>query len=105
MKYKYVSTQYNMSILNDATTSAAKIGQLDKGVTGYGDEIITLANGDKWIKILTGGTAVGWVAVIHLGVVYGVVESVSVVVPPASEIPAYFDLTTPDGIVTRYIRQ
>jgi hypothetical protein len=108
-KYKYISTQYNMSIRSDATTSADKIGQLDKGVYGYGDEVKDLPNGDKWIKVLTGGTAVGWVAVIHLGVVYGKIELIGDVTPPPvdpqpSQVPAYFDLTTPDGKTTRYVK-
>ena len=107
-KYKYVSSKYNMSIRKDPTTSAEKIGQLNINVEGFGDEVMSLPGGDSWIKILAGGSAVGWVAVVHLGNVYGVIEQIGVVVPPvdppASAIPAYFDLTTPEGVTTRYVK-
>lgn len=109
-QYKYVSSKYNMSIRKEPTTSADKIGQLNINVAGFGDEIRSIGTGDSWIKIISGGSAVGWVAIVHLGTVYGTVEKIGEVIPPIDPpvttpaIPEYFDLTSPDGKVTRYVK-
>ncbi len=71
MKYTYVSTLYNMSIRPSPNANNSAIGSLPKNTEGRGDELYLYPNGDKWLKILEGGTAVGWVAVVHLGKTYG----------------------------------
>lgn len=105
-KFKYRSTQYNMSIRSEPTTSAAKIGQLNINVEGFGDEVKNLPNGDAWIKILSGGNAIGWVAIIHEGKVYGTTETIGVVPPvdpPAPTFPESFTLTDPQGNRAEYV--
>lgn len=69
-KYKYVSTQ-NMNLRPAPNVNNSPIGSIPANTVGYGDELQTLTNGDKWLKVLQGGTVQGWVAVIHLGKVYG----------------------------------
>jgi hypothetical protein len=103
-KYKYLSTKYNMSIRSEPTTSAPKIGQLNLGVYGYGDEVKDLPGGDKWIKILTGGSAVGWVAVVHLGKVYGQIAVIGEEPPPppVPTFPESFTLTDKNGNKAEY---
>ncbi len=96
MKYKYISNDYNMSIRPNPTTSNGAIGTLSRGTEGRGDDLTLYPNGDKWIKILEGGSAVGWVAVVHLGKVYGVLTEIGVEPPPPApveEFPQSFTLT------------
>jgi hypothetical protein len=105
-KFKYRSTQYKMSIRSEPTTAANKIGQLNINVEGFGDEVKNLPNGDSWIKILSGGNAVGWVAVIHNGTIYGTIETIGVVTPPPVVTPTFpesFTLTDPQGNRAEYI--
>lgn len=100
MKYEYVSTLYNMSIRKEPNVNNSAIGSLPKNVIGRGDEIYTTPTGDKWIKILEGGNAVGWVAVIHLGKVYGTITEVDNTPDPdpvpAAGFPDSFVLTNND---------
>jgi hypothetical protein len=55
-------------------------------------------DGDKWLKILEGGTTIGWVAVIHLGKAYGKLTEIVVTPPdpnPQPVFPESFILTDP----------
>ena len=78
MKYTYISNSYNMSIRPNPNANNSSIGALPKGTEGRGDEVYTYSNGDKWLKILEGGNAVGWVAVVHLGKVYGTLTEIAI---------------------------
>ena len=107
MKYKYISNDYNMSIRPNPTTSNGAIGTLSRGTEGRGDDLTLYPNGDKWIKILEGGSAVGWVAVVHLGKVYGVLTEIGVEPPPPDPepkpiFPEWFTLTDPSGVKAEY---
>ena len=60
--------------------------------------------GDKWAKLNSG--LIKWVAVIHLGKVYGTIQDV-VVTPPEPPVvtpvfPEYFILTDPAGNTQRF---
>lgn len=106
MQYKYVSNEYNMSIRPSPNTSNGAIGTLPRGVEGRGDELTIYPNGDKWVNISEGGSASGWVAVVHLGKVYGVVSEIGIEPPPPApepSFPEYFDLTDPQGVTKRYV--
>lgn len=97
MKYKYISTQ-SMNIRPAANVNNSAIGSLPANTAGLGDEVVILANGDKWLKILTGGNAVGWVAAVHLGKVYGTITEI-VTDPnpqPVASFPDSFILTNND---------
>lgn len=88
MRYEYINTVGNMSIRPEPTTSNVPIGTLDRGVKGLGNEIRDLPNGDRWVKILEGGNAVGWVAVKHLGKPYGtLIDNGVPPTPPVTEFP------------------
>lgn len=104
MRYEYMNTVGNMSIRPAPNTSNSPLGFLMRGVTGYGDEISELPNGDKWVKISAGGDAVGWVAVIHLGKPYGILIDTggATPTPVPSAVPDSFILTTPDGARAEY---
>jgi hypothetical protein len=67
-------------------------------------ETYEYSNGDKWAKV-TYQNVTGWIAVIHLGVVYGTLtETQPPTEPPPARIPDYFDLIAPDGSKTRYVK-
>lgn len=96
MKYKYLSNQ-SMNIRPAANVNNSPIGSLPANTVGQGDELVVLTNGDKWLKILTGGNAVGWVAAIHNGKVYGTITENDVTQPtdPVTTFPESFILTDP----------
>ncbi len=74
---------------------------ISAGVT-FSGELVTGLDSKQWIELSKlGGVAVSNLYIASWVVNYAPVPST----PPASEIPDYFDLTTPDGIVTRYTRQ
>lgn len=109
-KYEYINTVGNMSIRPAPNTNNTSIGTLTRNVKGYGNELTLLANGDKWVKIEQGGSAVGWVAVIHASKPYGVLTEITnpepPLPPPPTEpmpFPSEFTLTNPDGSKARYI--
>lgn len=99
-KYEYINTIGNMSIRPAPNTNNTPVGSLPKNVTGYGNEVYLYPNGDKWVKIEQGGSAVGWVAVIHNGKPYGTLtEAVAnpdpTPNPPETVFPQSFILTDP----------
>ena len=101
---------------SDHNTAGSFILWIPAGTTVTGVELFTAPSmlssaalgvyqsvGDKWLKVTYNGQ-VGWVAYIHKGEAI-CKNFVEITEPPAaSEIPAYFDLTTPDGVKTRYNR-
>lgn len=104
MKYSYKSAQ-SMNLRPNHGVDNSSIGTLGANVIGSGDElfIATVDSaiqkiGDKWLKVETGGSIVGWVAVIHLGKVYGTLTE-NVVVPPPADVtyPAAISLTPLDA--------
>ena len=103
---------------SDHNTAGSFILWIPAGTTVTGVELFTAPSmlssaalgvyqsvGDKWLKVTYNGQ-VGWVAYIHKGeaICKNFVEITEPTPPAASEIPAYFDLTTPDGVKTRYNR-
>lgn len=56
-----------MSIRPSANANNSPIGKLTSGAKGYGDELQTFANGDKWLLLVEGGTAKGWIAITYNG--------------------------------------
>ncbi len=80
---------------------------IDRAITAgvqFSGELVTGLDGKQWIEL----SKLAGVAVANLFIAAWVVNYAPVTVPvdpPASEIPTYFDLTTPDGKTTRYIRQ
>jgi hypothetical protein len=66
-------------------------------------ETYEYSNGDKWAKV-TYQNVTGWIAVIHLGVVYGTLtETQPPTEPPtAPAFPQSFTLTNPDGNSAEY---
>lgn len=61
--------------------------------------------GDKWMRLVS--SIVQWVAVVHMGTVYGVVTETTPEPTPEPEpvlgqFPDYFDLTDPQGVIKRY---
>lgn len=104
-KYEYINIVGSMSIRPAPYTSNDRIGTLPMNVKGYGNELTEFPNGDKWVKIEQGGSAVGWVAVIHAGKPYGILTVIGVPPPPPppSQFPEYFILTDPDGNSKRYV--
>ena len=83
-----------MSLRKDHTTAATKIGLMDPGKEAKGDDIWVASQttnlvkaGDKWlhVKEMDGKPVDGWMAIIHLGLVYCAVQDAGPVVsPPAS---------------------
>lgn len=70
--------------------------------TQFSGELVTGLDGKQWIEL----SKLAGVAVENLFIASWVVNYSPVTPPPVgSEIPAYFDLTTPDGVTTRYNRQ
>jgi len=60
--------------------------------------------GDKWARLNSG--IIKWVAIVHLGKVYGTIEEVGTTPPPVPtdpEFPEWFDLTNPQGVTKRYV--
>ena len=63
---------------------------------------LNVRKGDLWMRLDT--VIVRWVAVVHMGIVYGVVEEVGTPPPPpVSQFPEYFMLTDPEGNTRRYV--
>lgn len=61
---------------------------------------LNVKKGDKWARL---SDVPQWVAVIHLGVVYGELKDVSA--PPPAPVPTFpdsFTLTAPDGSKAEY---
>lgn len=75
-KYQYINTIGNMSIRPAPNVNNTPVGSLSVNVTGYGNELQVYPNGDKWLKIEKGGSAIGWVAVIHQSKPYGTLTEV-----------------------------
>lgn len=77
---------------------------IDRAITSgvqFEGELVTGLDGKQWIEL----SKLGGISVSGLFIASWVVNYSTVTTPPASEIPEYFDLTTPDGITTRYTRQ
>ena len=78
---------------------------IDRAITAgvqFSGELVTGLDGKQWIEL----SKLAGSPVENLFIAAWVVNYAPVPVdPPASEIPAYFDLTTPDGVKTRYTRQ
>jgi GH25 family lysozyme M1 (1,4-beta-N-acetylmuramidase) len=81
-KYEYLNTIGSMSIRPAPNTNNNPIGTLAINVKGYGNELFLYSSGDKWVKVEQGGSAVGWVAVIHQGKPYGNLTELIVEPPP-----------------------
>lgn len=88
-KYEYINMVDNMSIRPTQGTANAPTGSLSRNVKGYGNELTILTNGDKWLKIEEGGSAVGWVAVIHQGKPYGVLTVINTTPSPVEPVPPF----------------
>jgi hypothetical protein len=106
-KYEYVNVVGSMSIRPAPNTSNSAIGSLPINVKGFGNELYLYPNGDKWVKIEQGGSAVGWVAVIHAGKPYGtlteIVTEPEPPIPPSVQFPQSFTLTDPSGAKAEYV--
>ena len=64
---------------------------------------LNVRKGDKWMRLMM-TVADAWVAVVHMGTVYGIVEEVGTPPPPpVSQFPEYFILTDPEGNTRRYV--
>jgi hypothetical protein len=83
--YEYINTAGNMSIRPAPNTNNTAIGQLNINTKAYGNQLYDYSNGDRWVKIEQGGSAVGWVAVIHLGKAYGKLDIMDNTTPPPPE--------------------
>jgi hypothetical protein len=64
-------------------------------------ETFEYSNGDKWAQVVYQNVT-GWVAVVHLGKVYGELVDVSQP-PPAPTFPQSFTLVNPDGSKAEYV--
>lgn len=64
-------------------------------------ELVTGLDGKQWIEL----SKLGGVSVSGLFIASWVVNYSTVTPPVTSEVPEWFDLTAPDGKVTRYTRQ
>ena len=77
---------------------------IDQAITSgvsFEGELITGLDGKQWIQL----SKLGGVSVSNLFIAAWVVTYTTVTVPPAaSAIPEYFDLTSPDGVITRYVK-
>lgn len=83
------------------------------GVVPYGEVVevteiwiapfdgINVKKNDKWAKLKSNITQ--WVAVVHLGVVYGIVTNEDVSEPPTTTFPESFVLTDPSGAQAEYV--
>lgn len=93
-RYSIVSTNYNMSVRIAPNTANSPIGSLARGVTGYGDELTPKAsNGDQWLKIMEGGTAQGYVAVVYNGITYCTLTDNGIIInPPTTPIPEILEV-------------
>jgi len=94
--------------INVRKTSKVETGNIDRAISAgvsFLGELVTGLDGKQWIEL----SKLAGLSVSNLFIAAWVVNYTPVVVPPvdppaASEIPAYFDLTTPDGVRTRYNR-
>lgn len=114
MSYEYINTAGSMSLRSVANVNNTSIGSLSINTKAYGNEVVILDNGDKWLKVLKidGMTLpVGnvYVAVIHLSKPYGklteIPDEVPPPPPPPTSVPAfpeYFILTDPKGVKARF---
>lgn len=103
-KYVYINIVGSMSIRPAPNVNNDSIGKLLMNIQGYGNELTVYPNGDKWLKIEQGGSAVGWVAVIHLGKPYGKLTEIPVTPPdPTPVFPESFILTDPSGAQAEYV--
>lgn len=109
MNYTYKSTQ-SMNLRPTPSVENSSIGTLPANTMGSGNELffapsdvikngITLQKaGDGWLKVETGGSVIGWVAVIHLGKVYGALTDLVTTPPPvATAYPVAISLTPLDA--------
>ena len=114
-KYEYLSNQ-NMNLRPAPNVNNSPIGSIKAYTKGLGDELTIYPDGGKWLKVLSGGSTIGWVAVVPLGIAYGVVTEISqpaeTIPPTPTELyPAQFSLTpldsgsNPIGQAKIYIRQ
>ena len=91
--------------INVRKTSKVETGNIDRAISAgvsFLGELVTGLDGKQWIEL----SKLAGVAVENLFIASWVVNYSPVTPPPVgSEIPGYFDLTTPDGVTTRYNRQ
>lgn len=77
-----------MSVRTAPNTANSPIGSLPKGVTGWGDELTPkTANGDQWLKIMEGGSAQGYVAIVYNGITYCNLTDNGIIINPPTTIP------------------
>ncbi len=90
--------------INVRKTSKVETGNIDRAISAgvsFLGELVTGLDGKQWIEL----SKLAGLSVSNLFIAAWVVNYSTVTAPPAaSEIPAYFDLTTPDGVKTRYNR-
>lgn len=87
-KYEYINVIGNMSIRPAPNTSNTAVGNLPVNTKAFGNELHQYPNGDRWVKIEQGGSAVGWVAVIHGGKPYGTLSEL-ILPEPTVPIPPF----------------
>lgn len=90
--------------INVRKTPKVEAGNIDRSITSgvdFAGDLVTGLDGKQWIEL----SKLGGVPVENLFIAAWVVNYSNVTVPPVgSAIPEYFDLTTPDGVKTRYTR-
>lgn len=99
---KGMNTRPKPNVNNDPN-GAVGYGQLVKGVEVWTSPAdgVNVKKGDKWMRL--DDPIEKWVAVIHMGVVYGVLSEGEEPTPPSVTFPEYFDLTDPEGNTKRYV--
>jgi len=111
--YSYTSTQ-DMRIRPNHSVDNSPIGELSAYTKGYGNEVFIATQeiikngvviqsvGDKWFYVTSGASAMGWVAVVHLGRVYGILIEEGNEPPPEPTTPLSFDihLQVRDNVLT-----
>lgn len=100
-KYEYINTVGSMSLRSVDNVDNTPIGSLPKNTKAFGDEVVTHANGDKWLKVISPFAC--YVAVIHNGTKYGVLTEIIPTDPqPNPTFPESFTLTDPSGNKAEY---
>lgn len=97
------------------TRPSHSVGNLPNGTATFGVKYeiaevwkapadgLNVKAGDVWVRLV--GSVAKWVAVVHLGVTYGVIEDVPVDVPDPTPAPVFmesFVLTDPLGRKAEY---
>lgn len=91
-----------MSLRSTPSVNNVPIGSLPMNTKAFGDEVIILSNGDKWLKVIS--PFLCYVAVIHNGKLYGKLTEIPVDPDPNPTpiFPESFILTDPQGNKAEY---